>query len=214
MLMGAGVEPERNLIANALLVLLSGDGSGGRSSIRIEDALDGVLWNNPPIANYATHYPAQDVELGDVLLPANEPVVISFAAANTDPVLTSAREMLSKGAHLAWGAGPHSCPAKSPAQLIALTAIECLLNALPDVTLAAPAESLVWRPGPFQRGLVALPVQFSPTPGTRTAAARPAPAPAVATPAGTGTAAVAQPAAKPQGKSKGWWSSFLDVFRL
>ncbi len=223
MLMGAGVEPERNLVASTLLVLLSGDASGRRSGMRIEDALDSVLWNNPPIANYATHFPVQDVELGDVLLPANAPVVISFAAANTDPSLTDARESLSKGAHLAWGAGPHACPAKSPAQLIALTAIECLLNALPDVALTAPADSLAWRPGPFQRGLVALPVRFSPTPATRTASRRPVGAPAPAAPADTpaqvpapaaeSAAASAQASGRPAGKTKGWWSSFLDVFR-
>ena len=230
MLMGAGVEPERNLIANTLLVLLSGGGSGRRSGMRIEDALDSVLWNNPPIANYATHFPIQDVELGDVLLTADSPVVISFAAANTDPSLTDARESLSKGAHLAWGAGPHACPAKSPAQLIALTAIECLLNSLPDVALAAAADSLAWRPGPFQRGLVALPVRFSPTPGTRTSATRTgsarstgapaptapaptAPAPAATVPAGVPVQAPAQPSAEAPRKTKGWWSSFLDVFR-
>ncbi|MEY9875117.1 cytochrome P450 [Streptacidiphilus sp. MAP12-33] len=214
MLMGAGVEPERNLIANALLVLLAGDVRGRRSGIRIEDAIDQVLWNNPPIANYATHFPVQDVELGDVLLPAHTPVVIGFAAANTDPSLTTSRESLSKGAHLAWGAGPHACPAKSPAQLIAITAIECLLNALPDISLVTAAERLAWRPGPFQRGLVALPVRFSPTPARTPSSARPAHTPAAETAAGGPAPATDRQPAAPQGRQKGWWSSFLDVFRL
>ncbi|AEW99455.1 putative cytochrome P450 (plasmid) [Streptantibioticus cattleyicolor NRRL 8057 = DSM 46488] len=214
MLMGAGVEPERNLIGNALLLLLSADSSTGRSGMRVEDAIDQVLWNNPPIANYATHFPVQDVELGGVPLPADTPVVISFAGANTDPALTEAHQVLSKGAHLAWGAGPHACPAKDPAQLIALTAIERLLNALPDLTLAVPQGSLRWRPGPFHRALVALPVRFSPTPGLRTAAARPVTAsqPATVPPARTQTASSSGGTAP--AKQKGWWSSFLDVFRL
>lgn len=117
MLMGAGVEPERNLIANALLLMLSSDtGASQRrgTGMLVEDALDDVLWNNPPIANYATHYPVQDIDLGGVTLKADTPVLISFAAANSDPALTDARQTLSKGAHLAWGAGPHVCPAKSP----------------------------------------------------------------------------------------------------
>ncbi|MGW6917948.1 cytochrome P450 [Kitasatospora sp. NPDC054939] len=217
MLMGAGVEPERNLIGNALLVLLSSPDHG--AGMRIEDALDDVLWNNPPIANYATHFPMQDVELGGVPMDAGSPVVISFAAANTDPALTDARLTLSKGAHLAWGAGPHACPAKNPAQLIALTAIECLLNALPDVRLAVPADSVEWRPGPFQRGMVALPVRFSPAsaripmPGAGAPGA--APGGPVGAPAAPGTPLppVAPAPARP-GKQKGWWSSFLDVFRL
>ncbi|MFB6892295.1 cytochrome P450 [Kitasatospora sp. NPDC056327] len=227
MLMGAGVEPERNLIGNALLVLLSGEGG----TLRIEDALDDVLWNNPPIANYATHYPMQDVEVDGVPMDAGSPVVISFAAANSDPALTDARLTLSKGAHLAWGAGPHACPAKSPAQLIALTAIEYLFNALPDVALSVPAGSVEWRPGPFQRGLVSLPVRFSPafarTSGTGGAPGGPggpgvvpapvpgmqqAPAAAPGTPPQPSAAAPAP--GRPAGKQKGWWSSFLDVFRL
>ncbi|MGY3681164.1 cytochrome P450 [Streptomyces sp. TE33382] len=218
MLMGAGVEPERNLIANALLLLLAGDASGPGVERRgtgmlVEDALDDVLWNNPPIANYATHYPIQDIDLDGVTLRADTPVLISFAAANSDPALTGARQTLSKGAHLAWGAGPHVCPAKSPAQLIALTAIEKILNTVPDLTLAVQASGVEWRPGPFHRALVSLPVRFSPTAARGTA---------------TGARAAAQPAAQPapnssvphhhaaesHKKSKGWWSSFLDVFRV
>ncbi|MFD7597753.1 cytochrome P450 [Kitasatospora sp. NPDC059812] len=215
MLMGAGVEPERNLIGNALLLLLSGE---GRSGLRIEDALDDVLWNNPPIANYATHYPMQDLDVGGVPMDAGSPVVISFAAANSDPALTDARLTLSKGAHLAWGAGPHACPAKSPAQLIALSAIECLLNALPDVTLAVPAESVEWRPGPFQRGLVSLPVRFSPAPARTTRPAAGADTAPGGSPVGAeATQAYPQataPAPGRAGQKKGWWSSFLDVFRV
>ncbi|MCX4963573.1 cytochrome P450 [Streptomyces sp. NBC_00654] len=218
MLMGAGVEPERNLIANALLLLLAGDASGPGPERRgtgmlVEDALDDVLWNNPPIANYATHYPIQDIDLDGVTLRAGTPVLISFAAANSDPALTGARQTLSKGAHLAWGAGPHVCPAKSPAQLIALTAIEKILNTVPDLTLAVQASGVEWRPGPFHRALVSLPVRFSPTAARGTApGARPAAQPA-AQPA-PNSAVPHHHAAESHKKPKGWWSSFLDVFRV
>ncbi|KOV89648.1 MULTISPECIES: cytochrome P450 [unclassified Streptomyces] len=212
MLMGAGVEPERNLIGNALLLLLSPDTSGRDSGLLIEEAIDHVLWNQTPIANYATHYPVQDVDLGGVVAPANTPVVISFAAANSDPALAEARRMHSKGAHLAWGAGPHACPAKDPAQVIAVTAIEKILNALPDLTLAVHEKELEWRPGPFHRALVALPVAFSPTPATRMVAAlqnRTVAAPEQPLPTAPVAAARQEPARK-----KGFWSSFLDIFRV
>jgi cytochrome P450 len=218
MLMGAGVEPERNLIANALLLMLSSDtGVAQRrgTGMLVEDALDDVLWNNPPIANYATHYPVQDVDLGGVTLKADTPVLISFAAANSDPALTDARQTLSKGAHLAWGAGPHVCPAKSPAQLIALTAIEKILNTVPDLALAVHPSGVEWRPGPFHRALVALPVVFSPAPARRTTTTSAAQSPVPS----RNTAPDESPAAhydhaEPQKKTKGWWSSFLDVFRV
>ncbi|KUJ65659.1 cytochrome, partial [Streptomyces albus subsp. albus] len=181
-LMGAGVEPERNLIANALLLMLAGEAPGAPerrgSGMLVEDALDDVLWNTPPIANYATHFPVQDIDLGGVTLKADTPVLISFAAANSDPGLTDARQTLSKGAHLAWGAGPHVCPAKSPATLIALTAIEKILNTVPDLALAVPASGVAWRPGPFHRALVSLPVHFTAAPARRnTASAAQAPVP-------------------------------------
>ncbi|MFC8366761.1 cytochrome P450 [Streptomyces sp. NPDC057239] len=212
MLMGAGVEPERNLIGNALVLLLSGAG-GRQSGMLIEEALDHVLWNQTPIANYATHYPVQDVDLGGHVVEANTPVVISFAGANSDPALAEARRTHSKGAHLAWGAGPHACPAKDPAQVIATTAIERLLNALPDLALAVPEKDLQWRPGPFHRALVALPVTFSPTAATRMAAAlrgrTPEPGAQQSFPA-----AASAPVRQETGRKKGFWSSFLDIFRV
>ncbi|MEU6370023.1 cytochrome P450 [Streptomyces sp. NPDC046931] len=215
MLMGAGVEPERNLIGNALLLLLTSGPSGRGGSMLTEEALDHVLWNNPPIANYATHYPLHDVDLGGVHVEANTPLVISFGAANNDPALREARQSLSKGAHLAWGAGPHACPAKSPATVIALTAIEAILNALPDLALDAPAESQEWRPGPFHRALAALPVRFTPTPGTRMATlqspAQPTRSAAVEPPRGS---TVAIPRQQARSARKGFWSTFLDIFRV
>ncbi|AEY87766.1 putative cytochrome P450 [Streptomyces hygroscopicus subsp. jinggangensis 5008] len=216
MLMGAGVEPERNLIGNALLLLLSPDTSGRDSGLLVEEAIDDVLWNETPIANYATHFPVQDVDLGGVVAEANTPVVISFAAANSDPALAEARRKHSKGAHLAWGAGPHACPAKDPAQVIAVTAIEKILNALPDLTLAVPEKELAWRPGPFHRALVALPVVFSTTPATRMvsalqnrtgSAAAEQPLPSV-------PASAASAGRQESARKKGFWSSFLDIFRV
>ncbi|MEV5239864.1 cytochrome P450 [Streptomyces cinnamoneus] len=165
-LIGAGTEPQQNLIANALRLLLSddrfaGDLAGG--SMPVEDALDEVLWLDPPMANYAVHYPVEDLDFGGVPLRAGDPVVVSFAAANTDPVLHSDRRTGNR-AHLAWSAGPHHCPAKDPARLIAATAVERLLDRLPDLELAVPADRLVWRPGPFHRALTALPARFPPVP--------------------------------------------------
>ncbi|MEV5839897.1 cytochrome P450, partial [Nocardia sp. NPDC052112] len=65
--------------------------------------------------------------------------------------------------HLAWGIGPHACPAQSLAYLIAKDAIDQLLDALPEIRLAIPADEAAWRPGPFHRSLVALPVTFPPS---------------------------------------------------
>ncbi|MEV0277521.1 cytochrome P450 [Streptomyces sp. NPDC050610] len=165
-LMGAGTEPQQNLIANGLRLLLSddrfaGDLSGG--AMPVEDALDEVLWLDPPMANYGVHYPVHDLDFGGVRLREGEPVVISYAAANNDPGLLSDQRGGNR-AHLAWSAGPHTCPAKDSARLIAAVAVEKLLDRIPDLELAVPADRLVWRPGPFHRALTALPVRFPPVP--------------------------------------------------
>ncbi|UCM91282.1 cytochrome P450 [Streptomyces marincola] len=204
-MMGAGIEPERNLIANGLLLILSDEryfGGLHGGGLLVEDAINEVLWNSPPIANYATHFPVQDTDLAGVKLPAFSPVLISFAGANTDPALSASRQMLSKRAHLAWGAGPHACPVKDSASLVATTAIERLLNEIPDVELAVPADQLEWRPGVFHRALSTLPARFTPV-QRQAAAAGAAPA---------GRASVSGQAGS-RAERKGWWSSFLTWWR-
>ncbi|NUP30363.1 MAG: cytochrome P450 [Streptomycetaceae bacterium] len=164
LLMGAGTEPQQNLICNALRLLLSDDrfaGSLSGGTMPIDDALDEVLWTDPPMANYGVHFPVHDVDFAGTRLKAGEPIMVSFAAANTDPALATEHRAGNR-AHLAWSAGPHTCPAKDGARLIASVAIERRLDRRPDVELAIPAERLRWRPGPFHRALAELPVVFPP----------------------------------------------------
>ncbi|MFF1380613.1 cytochrome P450 [Streptomyces sp. NPDC058308] len=161
-LYGAGIEPLTNLIANTVLRILiddqfSGDLHAGGSSVR--EALDTVLYTDPPLANYCISYPPHPVDVDGFLLPAHQPVVISMAACNNDPTLGDQR-IASNRAHLSWSTGPHACPARPHAYLIAETAITHLLDALPEMDLATAPGELVWRPGPFHRALAALPVLF------------------------------------------------------
>ncbi|MFB4311563.1 cytochrome P450 [Actinomadura sp. GTD37] len=164
LLVGAGTEPEQNLIANGILLLLSDDRFGGDlsgGSMPVEDALDEILWTDPPMANYGTTFPRQDIDFHGHRLPAHQPVLISYAAANTDPS-RGAADRKGNRAHLSFAGGPHTCPAKSHSRLIASAAVEVLLDRLPDLDLAVPRDALEWRPGPFHRALVALPVTFPP----------------------------------------------------
>jgi cytochrome P450 len=164
-ILAASTQPQQNLIANTLMLLLTDDRFAGdltRGSLPVEDSLDEVLWTTAtPMANYAVHYPLHNVNLDGVLLRRGEPVVVSFAAANTDPALPNGRHAGNR-AHLAWSAGPHGCPARGMARLIATVAIEKLLDRLPELELAVPPQDLSWRPGPFHRALSALPVRFPP----------------------------------------------------
>ncbi|MFE2585919.1 cytochrome P450 [Streptomyces sp. NPDC059378] len=200
LLLVAGNEPLRNLIGNALHRLLTHDAYARQGGL-IDEAIDDTLWENPPMQNLAPHYPAADMEFAGQKVRAGDLMLVSFAAANTGPALTAARQAGSNRAHLAWSAGPHACPSKDPARQITVTALENLLNRLPDVELAVPEDSLTWRPGPFNRALAALPARFTPVrPVRRPAAEGPAPASARAQQTeGTGR--------RPE--RSGMWSSFL-----
>ncbi|RKN47199.1 cytochrome P450 [Streptomyces hoynatensis] len=163
--LSAGHEPVKNLMANAMARMLSDEryyrtiSSGALTAI---DAITDVLWNDPPMANYSIHYPRRDVDLHGTWIPANSPVVISYAAANTSSGPSAPGPRSDAGAHLAFAAGPHACPAQQPAVLIASTAIDRLTSWLCDIRLAVPFDRLTWRPGPFHRALTELPARFTP----------------------------------------------------
>ncbi|OIJ63685.1 cytochrome P450 [Streptomyces mangrovisoli] len=204
-LLSGGTAPLAAAIGTSTALYINGDWP---ANLPVEDAVLQTLWNYAPIANYAAHYPTHDVELGDRVLRANDPVLISFAAANTDPKLSEHREQLSSKAHLAFGAGPHACPAKDPAFMIAVSAVEALLNRLPDIEMHLAFKDLDWVPAPWSRSLAAVPVRFTPR-SVRPAAAQPG-APAAHAPAAA-SAATPWPGAtapKPQPKG-GLFSRFL-----
>lgn len=97
-------------------------------------------------------------------------LLLGLGAANTDPLIRQeavsggAGHHAANGSHLAFSHGEYRCPfpAQEIAETIARTAIEVILDRLPDLRLAVPAEELVRRPSAFLRGMNALPVRFAP----------------------------------------------------
>lgn len=168
---GAGIEPLANLIGNTLLLIMRDDRFHGDGALTTTDALNELLFKDPPLANFLITYPPQPILVDGVWLPAHQPVVTSLSACNNDPEI--AGEFTNNRSHLAWGTGPHTCPAQQVAYEVAKNAIDQLLDRLPEVRLARPADDLDYRPGPFHRSLVELPVVFEPSPRF---AAVPAPA--------------------------------------
>ncbi|NUK32234.1 cytochrome P450 [Streptomyces lunaelactis] len=164
--MAAGHEPTTNLISNSLSRMLSNPDyystlSGGALTAR--DAINDVLRNEPPMANYSAHFPRRNIRFHGTWIHANQLVLVSYHAANTTPDGLPADSVRTDGgAHLAWAAGPHACPVKHPALLIATAAIERLTSHLCDLELTVPRDQLSWRPGPFHRALAHLPARFTP----------------------------------------------------
>lgn len=177
-MMAAGHQPTADWIGNSLRLMLTDDRfaaslSGGRHSVA--EAMNEVLWEDTPSQNIAGRWAARDTRLGNRDIKAGDLLILSFAAANYDPQVRTDGSTLTGGnnAFFSFGHGEHRCPfpAQEVAEVIARTAIEVLLDRLPDIDLAVPAESLTRRPSPWLRGLTELPVTFTPTPALGSATA-------------------------------------------
>jgi cytochrome P450 len=169
MVMAAAQQPTGNWIGNTLRLMLTDDRfavtlAGGRRSIG--QALNEVLWEDTPTQNYIGRWAARDTQLAGRRIRAGDLLVLSLAAANADPQVRPDSHADSAGnrAHMSFSHGEHSCPYPAPeiAEVIAQTAVEVLLDRLPDVDLAVAPEALVWRPSVWMRGLFSLPVEFMP----------------------------------------------------
>ncbi|MFJ2744213.1 cytochrome P450 [Streptomyces sp. NPDC087440] len=167
----AGHQPTADWIGNTLRLMLTDDRftaslSGGRHSVA--EAMNEVLWEDTPTQNVAGRWAARDTRLGGRAIAAGDLVLLGLAAANGDPQVRTDASVLTGGnnAFFSFGHGEHRCPftAQETAEVIARTAVEVLLDRLPDLDLAVPAADLTRRPSPWLRGMTALPVTFTPTP--------------------------------------------------
>ncbi|MFJ9844637.1 cytochrome P450 [Kitasatospora sp. NPDC101155] len=226
-LMVAGNETCINWIGNTLRLLLTDRRfratlTGGR--LTVSDALEEVLWRDPPTQNFPGRWATGDTVLGGQYISAGDMLVLGLAAANADPAAQGAASAAQGSlggnrAHLAWGAGRHVCPAQHPARIIVETAVETLLHRLPDLQLAVPSGELAWRPSPWSRALVALPVLYSaftpprpPAPERPawtppTAPPEPAPNPSGSTPSAATSTERTPDSGQPAQRS--WWNSLV-----
>lgn len=212
----AGNETTINWTGNTLRLLLTDRRfratlAGGR--LTVSDALDEVLWRDPPTQNFPGRWATGDTVLGGQYISEGDMLVLGIAGANADPAVQSSEGVGGNRAHLAWGAGRHVCPAQHPARLIVETAVETLVHRLPDLQLAVPAHELAWRPSPWSRALVSLPVLYSAFTPPRTPAPErpvwtpptPAPHPSGSTPSGA-TSTPRTPGSESRGR-RSWWNS-------
>jgi cytochrome P450 len=165
-----GQGPTTDWIGNTLRLMLIDDHfsltlQGGRSSV--DQALNEVLWKEMPIQHAPGRWPLQDCELGGQRIRKGDMLTLGLASANADPQVrpVSFRNMSANRAHMSFGHGEHACPVGAPeiAEGIARNAIEVVLDRIPDVELAVPAEMLRWKESSMLRGLESLPVTFTPT---------------------------------------------------
>ena len=163
-MISAGNETTTCWIAHTLYRMITDPGfdarlRGGR--LGVDEALDEVLWREPPMTHMPARYALRDTELGGRRIRRGDVLVLGLAAANSDPAVGTAdqRPQGNRG-HMAYSAGPHMCPARTTARVITGTAVSTALHLLPGLTLTTPAEDITWNPSPWTRCPAALPVAF------------------------------------------------------
>ncbi|MEV5955201.1 cytochrome P450 [Streptomyces sp. NPDC051987] len=107
----------------------------------------------------------EDVELSDgTRIPAGDPVYVSYLAANRDPAVFPDPDRIlpdrDPHPHLAFGNGVHYCTGAILARLQTELLVGTLLDRLPALRLAVPAEDVRWRRRTMIRGPLTLPVTW------------------------------------------------------
>ncbi|NNN30251.1 cytochrome P450 [Streptomyces sp. S3(2020)] len=106
----------------------------------------------------------EDVELHGVRIAAGEAVYVSYLAANRDPdVFPSPDEIdadRDPNPHLSFGNGAHYCTGAVLARLQIELLVDTLLDRLPGLRLAVPADQVAWRRRTMIRGPQELPVTW------------------------------------------------------
>jgi cytochrome P450 len=208
----AANETTVNLIANTLKMVLTdrrfrANLSGGHMTL--PDAVEQVLWDQPPLAVIPGRWAVGDTELAGRSIREGDMLLFALAAGNVDPRVRPdlATPVHGNRSHLSFSSGPHECPGQDLGRAIADTGIDVLLTRLPDVQLAVAEEDLSWTSSWLSQHLAELPVTFRPQPQSPAARVAPQvtpPAPVRPEPA---PAESAEAAAVPVRRS--WWQRLL-----
>ncbi|MEU8551021.1 cytochrome P450 [Streptomyces roseoverticillatus] len=163
----AGYKTNIQHTANALLALLTHPGQ----LRRLRDEPDGIdtaveeLLRHVPLMNAINVLVAlEDFTLHGQRIRAGDAVLPVIASANRDPDAFPDPDRLdltrSPNAHTAFGYGPHYCTGAHLTRLQLSVALQVLLEKLPDLELAEPADSLPWDETTPLRAPARLPVRW------------------------------------------------------
>ena len=168
LLLIAGHETTTNLIGNAVLALVCHPDQLAVLRAHpqlLGPAIEEVLRYDPPAAIGTFRFTTALIQLGEVEVPADEVVMVSFAASNRDPAQFADPDRFDISrrptSHLAFGHGIHYCLGAPLARLEARVAIGSLLKRCDELTLVVDPGTLQWRTSRLLRGLEALPVELS-----------------------------------------------------
>ncbi|GAA5159644.1 MULTISPECIES: cytochrome P450 family protein [Amycolatopsis] len=168
LLLVAGHETTVNLIGNGVRALL--DRPDQLSLLRedpslLPNAVEEFLRFEGPVNIATLRVTTEPVQVGDVLIPADQFVMVSLLAANRDGERFADADSLDvtrpAGGHLAFGHGIHYCLGAPLARIEAEIALRELLSRFGTIELDGQPEQLRWRDSTLMRGLETLPVRLA-----------------------------------------------------
>ncbi|GAB3740540.1 cytochrome P450 [Amycolatopsis oliviviridis] len=164
----AGHETTINLIGNGVYALLRDRPQlellRADSSL-LPRAVDELLRHESPSSHGTFRTTTAELPLGDVVIPADELVLVSLIAANRDPAQFDRPHELdwsrSQTSNLAFGHGIHHCVGAPLARMEGRIALGRLLERFPDISLAVDEDELAWTRSTLIHGLRSLPVRLT-----------------------------------------------------
>ncbi len=139
----AGHETTLNLVCNAVLGLLAHPDQlalvlGGE--VPWSAVVEETLRRDSPVGHFPMRYALEDIDLGEVVIPAGDGILASYAAAGRDPGHWEDADRFdltrSPIRHLSLGHGPHFCIGSVLARLEAETALRELFTRFPGLRRA------------------------------------------------------------------------------
>ncbi|MFC4116366.1 cytochrome P450 [Nonomuraea zeae] len=166
-LLVAGHETTANMIGKMVAMLLADRTRWERlvaDRTLIRTAVEECLRYDANFGFGIPRYISEDVKVADTTLPKGTTVVCSLSAANRDESAFEGAAGMdltrSPNPHLIFGAGPYACLGQSLARTELQTVLKVLLDRLPTLELAVPADELKRREGLIVGGLQQVPVRW------------------------------------------------------
>jgi cytochrome P450 len=167
----AGHDTTTSLIGNGVVDLLTHPEQARLlrdDSSRMPAAIEELIRFSAPVPHATFRVTTEPINLEGVEIPADDQVLICLGAANHDPNVHEAPDVLDitrePRPHLGFGHGIHFCLGAPLARLEARVAFSTLFQRFPDLELAVDRRDLRWTHGDglVLRGLDELPVRLGP----------------------------------------------------
>ncbi|MGE2734565.1 cytochrome P450 family protein [Mycolicibacterium vaccae] len=168
LLLLAGHDTTANLIGSSVLALIEHPDQlellRRQPELLESTAVEELLRYTSPVADGAARFATEDMEIGGVPIPRGSQVLGSITSANRDETVFEEPNSLDlsrkPNRHLAFAFGIHYCLGHQLARLEGRIALATLLDRFPNWELAAPRESLRYKPTVSLRGLTKLPTRM------------------------------------------------------